>query len=217
MATFRHTTPPPTSRIHTPSTPLFGTFDDDYQPYSPRKSSRISQRSRAAQTPPPQSASRNLRTNPSSSGSSSTSPYLTSQPRSPQTAPKKRGPKSDPEIGGRRVSASAAAALGLPTPTPRKAEKMRPVDVLRANGMLPTPAKTPQKRPEEGQTPPEVTAIARNLFPVRPDTLDEVMPSPKRKGKKRYTGFTLDSFEAKTIRRLLRYIPIPMSAFPRLI
>ncbi|TVY28223.1 hypothetical protein LHYA1_G003332 [Lachnellula hyalina] len=205
MATFRHTTPPPTSRIHTPSTPLFGTFDDDYQPYSPRKSSRISQRSRAAQTPPPQSASRNLRTNPSSSGSSSTSPYLTSQPRSPQTAPKKRGPKSDPEISGRRVSGalnyestvSAAAALGLPTPTPRKAEKMRPVDVLRANGMLPTPAKTPQKRPEEGQTPPEVTAIARNLFSVRPDTLDEVMPSPKRKGKKRYTGFTLDSFEAE--------------------
>jgi hypothetical protein len=72
-----------------------------------------------------------------------------------------------------------------------------PAGVLRTNGMLPTPAKTPQKRPEDGQTPPEVAAIARNLFPVRPENVDEVMPSPKKKGKKRYTGFTLDSFEAE--------------------
>lgn len=63
--------------------------------------------------------------------------------------------------------------------------------------MLPTPIKTPKKRPEDGQTPPEVAAIARNLFPVRHDNADEVMPSPRKKGKKRYTGFTINSFEAE--------------------
>lgn len=62
--------------------------------------------------------------------------------------------------------------------------------------MLPTPSKTPQKRPEDSQTAPEVAAIARNLFPVRPDSVDEAMPSPKKRGKK-YKGFTLDSFSAE--------------------
>lgn len=199
-------TPPLPTHINSPSTPLFGTFDDDYQPYSPRKSSRISQRSRSAQTPPPQtSSSGRNRTNPSTSGSS-TSSYATSQPRSPQTAPKKRGPKASPEIGGRRVSgalnyastASAAEALGLPTPTPKKTEKTSTrMNAVRGAGMLPTPSKTPVRRPEDGKTTTEVASIARNLFPARPETVEEVMPSPKRKGKKRYTGFTLDSFVAE--------------------
>ncbi|TVY73531.1 hypothetical protein LSUE1_G007253 [Lachnellula suecica] len=206
-STFEPKTPPlPATLMHTPSTPRFGTFDDDYQPYSPRKSSRISQRPRANQTPPPQSSSRNHRANPPSRASSTT-PTKASGIRSPQTAPKKRGANNSAEIGGRRVSgalnyestASAASALGLPTPTPRKTEKMTrgPVGAVRGNGMLPTPSKTPQKRPEDGQTAPEVAAIARNLFPVRTETVDEAMPSPKRKGKKRYTGFTLDSFGAE--------------------
>ena len=69
------------------------------------------------------------------------------------------------------------------------------VPAARSNGMLPTPAKTPKKRTL--QFAPGVTAIARNLFPVRPETVEEVMPSPKKKGRKRYTGFTLDSFDAE--------------------
>jgi len=104
-----------------------------------------------------------------------------------------------PTIGGRRVSGalnfesalSAASALGLPEP---KMER-RSTAAAHNNGMLPTPAKTPKKEPTE--VAPGITAIARNLFPVRPETVEEVMPSPKKKGRKRYTGFTLDSFEAE--------------------
>jgi hypothetical protein len=52
------------------------------------------------------------------------------------------------------------------------------------NGM-PTPAKTPKKRPTEENS--RITTIARNIFPARPDSVDELMPSPKKKGRKSYT------------------------------
>jgi hypothetical protein len=55
--------------------------------------------------------------------------------------------------------------------------------------MLPTPNKTPKKAPTE--TAPAISAIARNLFPVRSD--DQVMPSPKKNRSRRTYG--LDSFE----------------------
>ncbi len=55
--------------------------------------------------------------------------------------------------------------------------------------MLPTPVKTPKKAPTE--TAPAITAIARNLFPVRGD--EEVMPSAKKHKARRTYG--LDSFE----------------------
>jgi hypothetical protein len=61
--------------------------------------------------------------------------------------------------------------------------------------MLPTPAKTPKKRPSENG--PAITSIARNLFPVRTGSEEGVMPSPKKKGIKKYSGFTLDSFGAE--------------------
>ena len=55
--------------------------------------------------------------------------------------------------------------------------------------MLPTPAKTPRKkqiRPTNG--------MGRVLFPVRPDTVEEAMPTPrKNKRTRRHVGFTLDS------------------------
>ena len=91
----------------------------------------------------------------------------------------------------------AAVALGLPTPTPKRHHKMDSTlpAPLRTAAMLPTPAKTPKKRPTE--TAPAIKAIARNLFPVHSGTNEEIMPSPKKnRGRKRYTGYTLDSFEA---------------------
>jgi hypothetical protein len=92
-------------------------------------------------------------------------------------------------------AASAAAALGLPAPkNESKMEVHRSTAAVRKNGMLPTPAKTPQKRSEEHA--PAITAIARNLFPIRSGSDEEVMPSPKKRNKK-YTGLTLDSFEAE--------------------
>jgi hypothetical protein len=104
-------------------------------------------------------------------------------------------------MGGRRVSgalsadsaASAAAALGLPTPEPqRKMAHKSAATVVRNHSLLPTPNKTPKKRPSE--IAPGISSIARSLF--RSETAEEVMPTPKKKGK-RYKGFTMDSFEAE--------------------
>ncbi|KAG9236939.1 hypothetical protein BJ875DRAFT_481780 [Amylocarpus encephaloides] len=198
MATkIHHTSTPPPSTIHAPETPRFGTFGDDYQPYSPRKSSRVLQRARA-HTPP----SHNLRASHPTPPSTFKRASATS-PSSPQTASKKKVPPSNLKMDGRRVSgaldynstASAAAALGLPTPT--RDEKKMDVSrsVVRSNGMLPTPAKTPTSRPHG--TDPAVRSVARNLFPSRADvTMEEVMPKKNRGGKK-IGGFTLDSFEAE--------------------
>lgn len=60
---------------------------------------------------------------------------------------------------------------------------------MRNTGTLITPAKTPQKAPT--QTAPAISAIARNLFPVRGE--EAVMPSPKKHKARRTYG--LDSFE----------------------
>jgi len=126
---------------------------------------------------------------------------MTETPSSPPTASKKKMPRSSlpsAEIGGRRVSgaltydttASAAASLGLHAPK-NKVEGSQSSAVR--SGLLPTPAKTPKKRPDE--VAPAVTSIARNLFAIRPSA-DEAMPSAK-KGKKRYTGLSLASFAAE--------------------
>lgn len=123
-----------------------------------------------------------------------------SPPSSPQTAPKKPTPKHSATLGGRKVSgaldsdstATAAASLGLSAHDLMKMDHNRS-SVLR-NGMLPTPAKTPKRRPTEA--PADIAGIARNLFPSRTETVDEAMPSPRKRKSKKYTGFTIDSFEA---------------------
>lgn len=199
--TFQSSTPPPPSLIHTPSTPKFGK-EDNYEPYSPRrKSSRISQRSQSTRTPPfhkqtashsPNSSTRRLN-------------YIednSSPPSSPQTAPKRQTPENYATMGGRRISgalnhesaAFAATSLGLPSARNGRKFEAEQSDT-RDTGMLPTPAKTPKKQPNANAS--MIKSVARNLFPIRGETVDEVMPSPKKKGRKRYTGFTLDSFEAE--------------------
>ncbi|KAG4429488.1 hypothetical protein IFR05_015026 [Cadophora sp. M221] len=192
-ATLRPRTPEPPSSIRTPGTPRLG-YDDNYQPYTPRKSARVQQRSRDAQTPPP--------TRRTHSSNNASTPKLSTLPSSPQTASKKRTPRNSLASGGRRVSGaltfdsmtSAAASLGLPTPTTTRKTNVESSSSLRNNGMLPTPAKTPNDRPT--QIAPAVRSIARNLFPARSGSDEEVMPSLKKKGRK-YKGFTLDSFEAE--------------------
>ena len=58
---------------------------------------------------------------------------------------------------------------------------------------MPTPNKTPKKRSD---TTTDINAIARNLFPIRSEPAGEVMPALK-KGRKKYKGFTMNSFEAE--------------------
>lgn len=104
-------------------------------------------------------------------------------------------------MGGRRVSgalnaesaASAASALGLPTPQSHRKIDHKNTQPIRNELLFPTPAKTPNR---STKTATGISAIARNLFPVRSEA-DELMPTPKKKGGKKYKGFTLGSFEAE--------------------
>ena len=59
-----------------------------------------------------------------------------------------------------------------------------------AAGMLPTPAKTPRKKPVH---PAAVQDAARVLFPSRPDTVEDAMPTPRKRRNKRHVGFSLYS------------------------
>lgn len=60
--------------------------------------------------------------------------------------------------------------------------------------MLPTPAKTPRKQPD-GVTEANVRSVARNLFAGETD----IMPTPKKRKSKKYTGLTLESFRAENV------------------
>jgi hypothetical protein len=61
---------------------------------------------------------------------------------------------------------------------------------LNAANMLPTPAKTPRKKPVQ---PAAVNAAARVLFPARPDTVEDAMPTPRKRRNRRHVGFSLYS------------------------
>ncbi|KAI5467730.1 hypothetical protein BGZ63DRAFT_371988 [Mariannaea sp. PMI_226] len=182
-------TPPPPVGIHTPPTPRLG-YNDNWEPFTPRKSARISQQ--RARTPSPHASDRqpqSPRTVKKSSKNFEVSPM-----RSPN---KKRQPAMD---AVRRASGSlsaegshAAAALGL-----KEAAAGRPARsaVTRATGMLPTPSKTPQK-PPNAKTATKIKSIARNLFPS--ETEADPMPSPKKRRAKKYTGLSMESFTAEEI------------------
>ncbi|KAL8327762.1 hypothetical protein RB597_003876 [Gaeumannomyces tritici] len=58
-------------------------------------------------------------------------------------------------------------------------------------GMLPTPSKTPSRKHAE-QNEANIAAISRNLFPSE----DDVVPNPKQKRPKKYTGVSMSSFTA---------------------
>jgi hypothetical protein len=58
-----------------------------------------------------------------------------------------------------------------------------------AEGMLPTPVKTPRKK-----VVPNVSAAARALFQEQPTATEDIMPTPKKSRKtKRHNGFSLES------------------------
>ncbi|KAM0426752.1 hypothetical protein ACHAPT_008068 [Fusarium lateritium] len=167
------TTPPPPSRIHSPPTPRLG-YQDHWEPFTPRKSARISEQ-RANRTPSP-GASRQPRSPRTAKKTKSTA--ATPMP-SPQ---KKRQPALDAVRRAVNMGESSQAALGRPTSS-----------ATRSAGMLPTPSKTPQKPPNE-KTTASIKSIARNLF-AEP----EVISSPKKRRTKKYTGISMESFTAEEI------------------
>jgi hypothetical protein len=209
MMANRPTTPPPRSGIKTPPAPKHGSFEDDYEAYSPRKSSRISSQraQRAAVTPSPELSNHNFRGSGHSSPASrkkrvASNGTVVAHDSPSLTITKKRDAVVSGARDSRRVSgalteestASAAAALGLsPKQDDGPQASHHPSTAYRNSSMLPTPVKTPQKSPKKSSA--AINTIARKLF-VRPASAEDAMPSPK-KARKSYSGFSLDSFTAE--------------------
>ncbi|KAI1446612.1 hypothetical protein F5Y02DRAFT_382245 [Annulohypoxylon stygium] len=178
-------TPSPPLRVHTPTTPRFG-YGDSWEPYSPRKSSRIAQR-QSQRTPSPRASSRNRNSARITSSSSDVTPAV-----SPQ---KKRQPAMDSvrrasKNSGAGSAADAADSLRIGNSHQKKKSIST---AITGTMMLPTPDKTPAKKLDE-KSKANVSSIARNLF-----SESEAMPSPKKRKTKKYSGLTLDSFKAETI------------------
>ncbi|KAI9771685.1 MAG: hypothetical protein M1840_001901 [Geoglossum simile] len=206
------TTPPPPSpsSLRTPPAPLHGPKFDNYEPWAPRKSARSSvQRNQyRARTPPPRQDANELESNLSTppkgrrAARNRAMSNNLSPPPSAQSSPQKRAMGAPRAAGEHSMSGalgdysntSAAMSLGISADCSgatigKTTSTESPFD----HGMLPTPAKTPKKR--RAQPVAGLSSTARVLFPPRPQTIEEAMPSPKKSKKgKKYTGFTLTSF-----------------------
>ncbi|PFH62377.1 hypothetical protein XA68_13816 [Ophiocordyceps unilateralis] len=180
-------TPSPSARVNTPPAPRFG-FADPYEPYTPRKSARISsQHAATRKTATPRATS----TRPHQPTSPRMSKRANAQSNAAMVSPvpsprKKTHPASDSHRQPSatltaEAAAEAAATLGL-----GDAKTASTTSISRATGMLPTPSKTPQKPPNK-KTAEHIQTFARNLFGTEEETM------PKRRPKK-YSGVTLESF-----------------------
>lgn len=172
-------TPPPPGRIHTPPTPLHGPKYDSYEPYSPRRSSRLAaQHSNQALQSPQQH--RNVRVSTPRSSRTVGTTRQTHPNISPPSSP------ASPSAGSLRLPKSRKAASSA-SRQPGIVFDNCVADLVKAQlkpsatetfGMLPTPAKTPRKRSSPNQA--ALKSTARVLFPSRPATIDDAMPSPRK-------------------------------------
>ena len=189
-------TPPLRTTIQTPPTPLHGAKYDEVRPRSIRKSTRIpsSRTTRAIETPPPHTdhlAEHSVGSRKSSSLPSAANRY--SPPSSTPTSPCKRAV--------REKASMEAANTGLPSRHASDDSHLNPAETLclqqpylnPATSMLPTPAKTPRKKPVQQAA---VNAAARVLFPARSDVIEDAMPTPRKRRNRRNVGFSIyDSIE----------------------
>ncbi|OHF00253.1 hypothetical protein CORC01_04442 [Colletotrichum orchidophilum] len=214
MATvFAASTPSPPPTIHTPPTPKHG-WSDNWEPYSPRKSARISSRRAANRTPSPQPPTHRT---PPRSTRKPIAPSAAAAIVSPAATPqKKRQPAQDSvrRSSGFLTSESsshAASSLGIDKMDRQSSHTAS----TRRTGMLPTPAKTPKKVPSEKQTA-QIKSVARNLFAND----DEAAAVPKRKRTpKKYSGNSLESFTATEVEEKIEIftdsqdrVPVPDSS-----
>ncbi|WYZ35546.1 hypothetical protein EsH8_X_000193 [Colletotrichum jinshuiense] len=194
MATFAASTPsPPPSSIRTPPTPKHG-WSDNWEPYSPRKSARISSRRAANRTPSPQPPSHRT---PPRTTRKSIAPSTTASILSPAPTPQKRRQPAQDSVWrasgilAAESSSQASSSLG----TDRMGRQSHTSSATRRSGMLPTPAKTPKKAPTEKQTA-QIKSVARNLFAAE----EEALATPKAKRvPKKYSGNSLESFTATEV------------------
>ncbi|KAI9892410.1 MAG: hypothetical protein M1814_001613 [Vezdaea aestivalis] len=182
-------TPPPPTRLHTPPAPVHGPKYDKYEPF---RSKTRPQRHRPARTPSP-----TRRPNIDDSGSPKrTSARIASLMVSPP--PSVRSTPHHPTNGkmghlkrDRDGQLLAQESDDFEVLTPSAGRKF-----IAPEGLLPTPVKTPRKRDEKYIAGAE--QAARVLVLSRPETVEEMMPSPKRRKTKKHLGFTLDSFEERS-------------------
>lgn len=181
-------TPPPRStRAHTPPTPLHGPAYDDYEPYSPRRSTRAtahnnpyssfnggrSPKAPQATTPPATVKKTRFARAPTQLSSPPSSPASPARHRTPRSIQKT--PRKEP-FSSQRRAAAASGALSDSDGGPSQNSLAPPnIDPFT---MLPTPSKTPKKRQAA------VTSTARVLN-FQPSNPNDVMPSSRQLAKQR--------------------------------
>ena len=187
-------TTPPLRSVHTPPTPLHGARYDTYQPYSTRKTTRRSTQ-HAVHTPPPLSLDSNSRhtssSNPKKSFSSRTGAQPQSPPSSAHTSPQKKIFKNRKSASRKEASITNSTGVMDILQDPNGTSSLQQPSLNLGANMLPTPVKTPRKKLMHPA--PAVSNAARVLFPVRPDTVEDAMPTPRKRGRQRHVGFSLDS------------------------
>ncbi|KAL4915310.1 hypothetical protein BDW62DRAFT_188757 [Aspergillus aurantiobrunneus] len=170
------TTPPPPSFLRIPPTPRHGTGYDQYEPYSTRHSARLASQRASTEsrtTPPPSfpiSQGRGVSRGTKKQKTAETETL--SPPGSPVRSPWKK-------MSGRNFATQLDEPDSFNTTEPAHSHPSRLFGAAMTEGMLPTPAKTPRKKPVDN-----VGATARALFPSQSG----------QKKKKKHTGFSLDSF-----------------------
>nr|UBX54541.1 hypothetical protein [Aspergillus sp.] len=182
------TTPPPPSTLRIPPTPRHGAGYDQYEPYSTRHSTRLaSQRvSRESNsTPPPSFPQSHLRTSPRKAKRQDNEHGTLSPPGSGHASPRKQSNRSGRLVAAHSLDGTSGLDGSDPFVTAEPSGMNRGLQSFRptmTSGMLPTPAKTPRKKAVG-----DVSSTARALFPPQSG-------SGSARKKKRYTGFSLDSF-----------------------
>jgi hypothetical protein len=165
-------------RASTPPAPRHGTYYDDWQPYQPRKSARISSQNSEKKTPSP-SASYRRKTRDGMSTSPETSPH------------QKREPKPD-AVNRASVTSEGAAARSMKSKASQSSAKKNLTTQFAAG--LATPKQTPYKTPTESNQ--DIGSVARNLFGG--SATDSSIGTNAKKPKK-YSGLTMDSFTAENV------------------
>ncbi|KAK3402257.1 hypothetical protein B0T20DRAFT_135461 [Sordaria brevicollis] len=206
------------SDIHTPPAPLHG-FDDHWEPYTPRKSARISERRTQTQTGASSSRRSRARTpspqpTPRRHISSGTAPSQPSPHHKSAGSPKSTKRQQHQQLHQTEpAEPSSSSAMVTPDFTPVKKRAVNPAldSVQRASrtlhvehslhppagrstgaGSLITPAKTPIKPPTE-RSKGQLKGVVKTLFSKKVvDENEAIMPSPKKARAKKQS--TLDSF-----------------------
>ncbi|KAJ9352721.1 hypothetical protein C8Q69DRAFT_19913 [Paecilomyces variotii] len=190
------TTPPPPSpsKLRVPPAPRHGPKYDSWEPYGTRHSARIaSQRaSRDTHTTPPPSSPelRGQAGRMEEHKQRDMDVGTLSPPGSTFTSPRKktsgRGKGVIPAYSLDNTELSSSDLFGSAQTTRVRQPSFEASRTTMTNGMLPTPMKTPRKKAVE-----DVSSAARTLFPT-------ASTSARPKKSKKYSGFSLESFEEES-------------------